>query len=463
MQSVNPTTEQVLGRFPTYSPDRVNRALDASRQAFQLWRRTSFQERTALFQSVASHLRANRSRIAGLITAEMGKVVTEAESEIEKCAWNCEYYADNAEGFLADQPHPTAAAESYVSFEPIGPVLAIMPWNFPFWQLFRFAAPALMAGNTALLKHASNVPQCALAIEEVFSASGFPEGVLQTLLISGSTAEELIPDPRIAAVTLTGSADAGRQVGSTASSVLKKSVLELGGSDPFIVLEDADLDQAAQAAARSRYANVGQTCTAAKRFIVVETVADAFLDRFVAVVKALKVGDPTDRSTQVGPMARPDLRDTIDRQVRVFVSSGAKVVLGGHRMNGKGYFYEPTILTDVRPDMPVYREEVFGPVAAVIRARDAEEAIALGNNTPYGLGAAIWTANLERAKTLARRIEAGYVAINGMVSSDPHLPFGGVKGSGYGRELSEYGIREFTNIQSIWVGPPVVPTPGIHE
>lgn len=452
MESVNPATEEVLGRFPLYSKERVNELLDRAQATFKAWRETSFDERGRLFHKAASRLRDNKSHYATIITMEMGKPIVEAESEIEKCVWNCDYYADNAQALLADQPHPSNARESYVAFDPLGTVLAIMPWNFPFWQVFRFAAPTLMAGNTAVLKHASNVPQCALAIEEVFRSSGFPEGTFQTLMISGATAEELIADHRIAAVTLTGSSGAGKKVASAAGAALKKSVLELGGSDPFIVLEDADLEAAVPAATRGRNQNTGQSCIASKRIIVAEAIADEFIDRFEASVSALKVGNPVDRSTQVGPLARADLRDALDRQVKASIVAGAEVVLGADRPT-PGFYYTPTILTDITPQMSVYREETFGPVAAIIRVRNADEAIAIANDSPYGLGAALWTSDIERAKQLARRIEAGSVFINGVVASDPRLPFGGIKQSGYGRELSEFGIREFTNIKTVWIGP----------
>ncbi len=459
MESINPATEELLGRFPVFSPAQVDRALEEVHQAFLSWRGYSFEERAVLMQQAAEHLRASKKRLAGLITNEMGKPITQAEAEIEKCAWNCDFFAESAERFLADQDHPSSATESYVAFDPLGPVLAIMPWNFPFWQLFRFAAPALMAGNTVVMKHASNVPQCALAIEEVFRASGFPRGVLRTVLVSGQMAQEMIADRRIAAVTLTGSTAAGRQVGAAAGRAAKKAVLELGGSDPFIVLEDAHLEQAAQTAAQGRNQNAGQSCVAAKRFIVVEPVFEEFLRRFVEAVADMEVGDPADRTTQVGPLARRDLVEALDRQVRDSVSMGAKVALGGRPLNRKGFFYQPTILTEVGREMPVCREETFGPVAAVIRVRDADEAIRVANDSTYGLGAALWTRDLDRARRLAREIEAGSVFVNGLVSSDPRLPFGGVKESGYGRELSEFGIREFTNIKTIWIGPAVGPQP----
>jgi len=453
IQSINPATEEVLKSFEAYSPQEVERIVAQVFDAFTRWRKTSFAQRAALVRRAGAILRERKAQYGRLITLEMGKPIGEAEAEVEKCAWNCEFYADHAERLLAEEPVGTNATESYVEFEPIGPVLAVMPWNFPFWQVFRFAAPALMAGNTALLKHASNVPQCALAIEEVFRDAGLPQGCFRTLLIPGSAVEAVIADKRVRAVTLTGSDETGTKVAAAAGHHLKKTVLELGGSDPFIVLADADLDGAAATAARARFQNTGQSCIAAKRFIVEEAVAAPFLERFKAEVERLAVGDPLDRGSQVGPMARDDLRDDLDRQVRDSIAQGAGVVTGGKRRAGRGYFYEPTILSGVTARMPAFREETFGPVAAVIVAGNADEAIALANDSEFGLGAALWTRDLARARQLARRIESGSVFINGMVASDPRLPFGGVKRSGYGRELSSFGIREFVNIQSVWIGP----------
>jgi acyl-CoA reductase-like NAD-dependent aldehyde dehydrogenase len=458
-QSINPATGEVIETFDAFSREQVNEALDQARSAFLHWRSTSFAERSALLRRVAATLREQKTELARIATLEMGKPIIESEAEVEKCAWNCEYYADNAERFLADEPMPSSAAESYVSYLPLGVVLAVMPWNYPYWQVIRFAAPALMAGNTAVLKHASNVSRCALEVERVFRAAGLPEGAFRTLLISGSEASQLIDDPRIAAVTLTGSEAAGVSVGMSSGRALKPNVLELGGSDAFIVLDDADLDQAAQFAVRSRFQNTGQSCIAAKRFIVVESVAAPFVEKFVAGAAALRVGDPLDRETQVGPVARGDLCDDLDAQVQQSVKMGAKVAQGGHPLPGKGYFYAPTILTHVTLDMPAFREEVFGPVAAVILARDTEHAIELANDSRYGLGGNLWTRNIDRARALARRIESGGVFINGMTASDPRLPFGGVKHSGYGRELSIFGIREFVNIQTVWIGPAQNPTP----
>ncbi len=453
MQSINPATEELLASFEELTARQLDAALDDAAAIFERWRRTSFAERSRLMRDAASYLRKHKARLAALITAEMGKPIVEAEAEIEKCAWGCDFYAENAAKFLAAEPALTNARESYIAFEPLGPVLAIMPWNFPFWQVFRFAAPALMAGNTALLKHASNVPQCALAIEEVFRGAGLLAGAFQVLLVAGSQVEAIIQDQRVRAVTLTGSDQTGATVGATSGGALKKTVLELGGSDPFIVLADADLEAAVETGARARNQNTGQSCIAAKRFIVVEEVADEFERLFVDSVARLHVGDPMQRETQVGPLARADLRDALDSQVRRSLEQGASLALGGHRLERKGYFYAPTVLTGVTPEMPAAREETFGPVAAVIRARDTEEAIAIANDSQFGLGASLWTRDIDRARALAREIEAGSVFVNGMVASDPRLPFGGVKRSGYGRELSQFGIREFVNIQTVWIGP----------
>ncbi|MFN8525301.1 MAG: NAD-dependent succinate-semialdehyde dehydrogenase [Chloroflexota bacterium] len=451
--SLNPATEQVEATFQEYSASQIDEALQQAYDASRKWRDSSFAERAAGVRAIARVLREDKARFAGFITAEMGKPIVEAEAEIEKCAWNCEFYADSAPRFLEPEYADTNATESYVSFEPLGVVLAIMPWNFPFWQVLRFAAPALMAGNGAVLKHASNVPRCALAVEEVMVRAGLPKGLFRTLLVPGSSTEPLIADPRIAAITLTGSSEVGERVAGTAGRYLKKQVLELGGSDPFIVLADADLDAAATTAARARNQNSGQSCIASKRFIVEESVADEFSAKFAAAVRALQVGDPTDRSTNVGPLARGDLRETLAQQVAESIAQGAQAVVGGKPVDGKGYFYQPTVLDGVSLDMPAFRQETFGPVAAVIRAKDPRDAVTLANDTEYGLGAAIWTRDIPLAKDLAAHIEAGAVFINGLVASDPRLPFGGVKRSGYGRELGEFGIREFTNIQTVWIGP----------
>ena len=455
MKSINPATEELLATFEEFTADQVDRALDEATAAYRKWRKSSFAERSRLMLQAAAYIRANKERFAGLMTAEMGKPIVESEGEIEKCAWNCEYYAEMAPEFLANRPAKSSASESYVAFEPLGTVLAVMPRNFPFWQVIRFAAPALMAGNAAVLKHASNVPQCALAVEEIFRESGFPSGLFQTLLIPGSGVEAVIDDNRIQAVTLTGSDSTGSRVAAASGRNLKKAVLELGGSDPFIVLADADLEGAARTAARARNQNTGQSCIAAKRFIVEEAVADEFERRFVDEVSAMKVGDPTQRDTNVGPLARNDLREDLEKQVERTLDEGAKLLLGGSRPERKGYFYMPTILSNVTPEMTAFREETFGPAAAVIRARNPDHAVALANDSEYGLGGALWTRDIERGKRMAREIESGAVFINGMTASDPRLPFGGIKRSGYGRELSDFGIREFVNIQTVWIGPAV--------
>jgi len=463
MQSINPATEEILETFQEFSSQQIDSALQQVYDRQKTWRKTSFAERTAGLKALAGVLRADKARFAGIITAEMGKPIVEAEAEVEKCAWNCDFYADNAEGFLTPEHAEIGVTESYVAFEPLGVVLAIMPWNFPFWQVVRFLAPALMAGNTAVLKHASNVPRAALAIEEAVKRAGLPDGVFRTLLVPGSGVEPLIGDPRVHAITLTGSSEVGERVASTAGRHLKKQVLELGGSDPFVVLADADLDAAAKMAARARNQNSGQSCIAAKRFIVEDGVADQFVEKFAAAVKALHVGDPSARDTNVGPLARPDLRESLVTQVDASLKQGAQAIIGGKVLDGRGYFYAPTVLDGVTFDMPAFREETFGPVAAVVRAKDADEAVTLANDTEYGLGAALWTSDLERAKLLARRIEAGAVFVNGMVASDPRMPFGGVKRSGYGRELGAFGIREFCNIQTVVLnasgGPTAAPKP----
>ena len=454
MQSINPATEEILAKLDEHGAEEIERALEVSERAFRSWRTTSFDERGQLLRAAARQLRGSKQQLAGLITAEMGKPIVEAEAEIEKCAWTCDYFADQAGGFLADRPTASGATESYVAFDPLGCVLAIMPWNFPFWQVFRFAAPALMAGNTAVLKHAANVPQCALAIERVFREAGAPDGLFHTLLISSERVGSVIDDDRVRAVTLTGSDVAGSKVAERSGKALKKTVLELGGSDPFIVLPDADLDRTVATAVNARYQNTGQSCIAAKRFIVVEDIADEFITRFVPAVEKLRAGDPVERETNVGPLARDDLRAGLHDQVQRSLAQEAVLATGGHSIERSGYFYAPTVLTNVRPGMPAFDEETFGPLAAVVRARDVPTAIELANRSRYGLGSSIWTGDVAQAKRLARQVEAGAVFINGLVASDPRLPFGGVKRSGYGRELSEFGIREFVNIKTVWIGPP---------
>lgn len=433
IQSRNPATEEVLETFELFSATQIDEALASAHTAFQSWHETSFAERSLLFRRVAAYLRAHKTELGRIASLEMGKPIMEAEAEVEKCAWNCDFYADNAEKFLADEHISTNASESYVSFQPLGVILALMPWNFPYWQVFRFAAPALMAGNTTVLKHASNVSRCALEIEHIFRECGFPEGVFRTVLVPGAETGKLIADPRVVAVTLTGSEEAGIAVASASGQHLKKHVLELGGSDAFIVLDDADLDAAAQTAVRSRFQNTGQSCIAAKRFIIVESVADAFEQRFMEEATKLRIGDPLQCETQIGPVARGDLRDALDRQVQASVQMGARILLGGQRIEGKGYFYAPTIVTHVTPEMPMFSEETFGPAAAVIHARDTEHAVELANKSKFGLGGNLWTRNIEQARKLARRLASGSIFLNGMTASDPRLPFGGIKRSGYGR------------------------------
>jgi acyl-CoA reductase-like NAD-dependent aldehyde dehydrogenase len=456
VQSINPATGAVLETFPLHSPAEIDALLARAHAAQPAWAGRPFSERAALMHRAAATLRANAARYARDATREMGKPIADAEAEVEKCATACAYYAENAARFLGDEHVATNATESYIAYQPLGVVLAVMPWNFPFWQVFRFAAPALMAGNAGVLKHASNVSRCALDIEEIFRESGFPAGVFTTLLVPGAEVKHLIADDRIAAVTVTGSEAAGVSIATEAGRSLKKHVLELGGSDAFIVLADADVEAAAAIGAKARYQNAGQSCICAKRFIVEDAVYDRFVAAFAAAANAYAVGDPEERTTKMGPLARVDLRDDLVRQIDGSVALGARVILGGTAPDRAGAYFEATVLVDVDATMPVFREETFGPVAAIVRARDAEHAIALANDSTFGLGGALWTADVERGKALARRIESGAVFINGMTASDARLPFGGIKHSGYGRELSYLGIREFMNVQTVWVGPAIV-------
>ena len=451
LESINTATGELLERFVEWSDAQVAQVIDATGQAWLDWRRTSFAERAVLMKRAARVLRDNADLYARTMALEMGKPVGEGRAEVNKCAVCCEFYADHAEEFLADEVIASDASKSYVAHRPLGVVLAVMPWNFPFWQVFRFAAPALMAGNTGMLKHSSNVPRCALQIEEVFVKAGFPQDVFRTLMIGSGKVDKVIEHPAVKAVTLTGSDIAGRKVAAKAGQMLKKTVMELGGSDPFVVLADADLDEAAQVAAKARCINSGQSCIAAKRFIVEEPAYQAFLEKFKAATAALVMGDPLDDRTQVGAQARDDLMLELHAQVEASVAKGAKIVLGGKPREGKGSFYPPTILIDVVPGMPAYDEELFGPVASVILAKDADDALRIANDTPFGLGASVWTADVARGEAFAARVEAGASFVNGMVKSDPRLPFGGVKISGFGRELSHHGIREFVNIQTIWI------------
>jgi succinate-semialdehyde dehydrogenase / glutarate-semialdehyde dehydrogenase len=450
--SVNPATGETLRTFDAHSPAEVERRVGRAAELFPRWNATSFAERAARMTRAAEVLEGRKSDWGKTMTLEMGKPIGAALSEAEKCALVCRYYAEHAERFLADEPVATDARRSWVRYEPLGPVLAVMPWNFPFWQVFRFAAPALMAGNVGLLKHASNVPQCALAIEEIFRAADFPDGAFQTLLVGSDRVGPLIDDPRIVAVTLTGSEGAGVSVGREAGSQIKKAVLELGGSDPFVVMPTADLATAAATAVKARTINNGQSCIAAKRFIVHEKIASEFEKIFVERMAALKIGDPMDPSVEIGPLATPAIAAEVDEQVRRSVSAGARVVLGGKRLDRAGSFYAPTVLADVPAGSPAAQEEIFGPVASLFRVRSLDEAIAVANQTRFGLGASAWTGDEAERDRLIAGIEAGAVFINGMVKSDPRLPFGGIKRSGFGRELSEHGIREFVNVKTVWVG-----------
>jgi succinate-semialdehyde dehydrogenase/glutarate-semialdehyde dehydrogenase len=450
--TINPATGETLRTFEPLSEAAIEQKLAAAHRAFLRLRRTSIAERTARLRRAAEILEAEKDALGRLMTAEMGKPIRAAVAEAEKCAWVCRHYAENAERMHEPEIVATNAAHSYVLFQPLGPVLAVMPWNFPFWQVFRFAAPALAAGNVGLLKHASNVPQCALAIEDVLRRAGFEEGVFQALLVGAAEVPRLLADPRVVAATLTGSEGAGRSVGAEAGRQIKKTVLELGGSDPFIVLPSADLDAAVATAVRARIINNGQSCIAAKRFIVHEAIAEEFERRFVATMEQLQVGDPMDPATDVGPLATAGVLADLEAQVEAAVAAGARVLTGGRRLDRPGYYYAPTALSDVRSPSPVADEETFGPVAALLRACDLDEAIQIANATRFGLGASAWTQDPAEQARLIDEIEAGAVFINGMVASDPRLPFGGVKQSGYGRELGAYGMREFMNIKTVWIG-----------
>jgi len=449
--SINPATGEKLKDFSAFDDSEIEKRLSRAEKAFRKYRGTTFTERSELMHATAELLFQEKEKFAEIITLEMGKLFRDSVAEIEKCARGCRFYAENGERFLEDEVAQTDAAKSYVEYQPLGPVLAIMPWNFPFWQVFRFAAPALMAGNIGLLKHASNVPQCALAIEEIFCRAGFDDGVFQTLLIEPEQVEKVIVDPRVKAVTLTGSEKAGSAVASTAAREIKKSVLELGGSDAFIVMPSADFENALSTAVKARIINTGQSCIAAKRFMIADQIYDEFLNQFVARMRALKIGDPMDPATDTGPLATEQILRGVHDQVQKTIAAGAKLLTGGNRIHGPGFFYEPTVLVDVPKESPAYREEVFGPVAAIFRVRDAHNAIELANDTTFGLGSSAWTNDREEKKLFASELDTGMVFINAMVASDPRLPFGGVKRSGFGRELGAAGIREFTNAKTIWI------------
>jgi succinate-semialdehyde dehydrogenase/glutarate-semialdehyde dehydrogenase len=447
--SVNPSTGKTLHEFAAIDSRQIEERLSKADRAFGSYRQTTFAERVDWLMETAAILEREKAALARIMTLEMGKLLRAAEEEILKCVKGCRYYAENAERFLAGREIPTESARNHVRYEPIGPVLAIMPWNFPFWQVFRFAAPALMAGNVVLLKHAANVPQCALAIENIFDRAGFADGVFQTLLIETGETRALIDDARVKAVTLTGSERAGSEVASAAARQIKKSVLELGGSDPFVVMPSADLAAAVTTGVTARTLNTGQSCIAAKRFILADAIYERFLGEFVEKMRALKVGDPLDAETEIGPLATEAILKGVDEQVRKSVAAGAKLLTGGNRIDRPGFFYEPTVLADIPRDSPAAREEIFGPVASFFRARDASEAIEIANDTSFGLGASAWTNDPAEKERFARELEAGMVFINSMVASDPRLPFGGAKRSGFGRELGTEGIREFVNIKTV--------------
>jgi succinate-semialdehyde dehydrogenase/glutarate-semialdehyde dehydrogenase len=449
--TTNPATGEVLKTFEPLTNRQIEQKLQLAASAFQTHRWTSFADRASKMMRAADILEKEKDECAHLMTLEMGKPLKAAVAEALKCATGCRYYAENAEKFLADEIVETSAKRSFIRYLPIGPVLAIMPWNFPFWQVFRFVAPALMAGNVGLLKHASNVPQCALKIEDIVHRAGFAEGVFQTLLIGSEPVDRILNDPRVAAATLTGSEQAGIQVGVSAAKRVKKVVLELGGSDPFIVMPSADLEAAVATAVDARVQNNGQSCIAAKRFIVAEKIADEFELKFVKRMQELRVGDPFDDGTQLGPLANADAVSSLDADVKKTVAAGARVLTGGHPLDRAGSFYAPTVLTNIPNDSPAYKEELFGPVASIFRAKDVDHAIRIANDSRFGLGASAWTRDPAEIERFINELDAGMVFLNKMVASDPRLPFGGVKFSGHGRELAEFGIREFMNIKTVWI------------
>jgi succinate-semialdehyde dehydrogenase / glutarate-semialdehyde dehydrogenase len=449
--TINPTTGEVVKKFDSLTDAQVDEKICKAAKTFQSFRKTSLAERSRWMAKAAEILETEKESIGRLMTLEMGKTLSSAIAEAEKCASGCRYYAEHGAKFVADEVIETTASKSFIRYQPLGIVLAVMPWNFPFWQVFRFIAPGLMAGNVGLLKHSSNVPQCALKIEDVLLRAGFPEGVFQTLLIGAAQVDRILNDPRVAAATLTGSEQAGIQVGISAAKRIKKVVLELGGSDPFIVMPSANLEEAVATAVKARVINNGQSCIAAKRFIVHEQVADVFEKEFVRRMQSLKLGDPFDARTDIGPLATPDALKDIDTDVQKTIRAGAKLLTGGKPVSGPGNFYEPTVLTSIPKDSPAYREEFFGPVASIFRVKDVDGAVAIANDSRFGLGASAWTNDAAERERFINDLEAGLVFINQMVASDPRLPFGGVKSSGHGRELGPYGIREFTNAKTIWI------------
>lgn len=451
IQTINPAVNEVVKSYTPLTDYEVKEIIEAVQNEWLQWKNIEYNVRAEKLIKASQILLSEKEYFGKIITLEMGKPLKQAIAEVEKCSWVCKYYAENAEKILSKEIIGTDATESYVRFDPLGIVLAVMPWNFPFWQVFRFAAPALMAGNVGLLKHASNVPQCALAIEEIFEKAGFPKNCFRTLLIEANQVEEVINNKNVKAATLTGSEYAGKMVAKTAGLNLKKSVMELGGSDPFIVFGDSDLEAAVQTAVTARMLNNGQSCIAAKRFIVVEEMYDKFVELFVDKFKKIKVGDPLNNDTDLGPIARKDLLEELIAQVNKSVNAGAKIAFGGKKIEGVGNYYEPTILIDVVKGMPAYTEEIFGPVATVIKAKSEEDAIEIANDTDFGLGASLWTNDINKAEKYIKQINAGSVFVNGMVKSDPRLPFGGINISGYGRELSHYGIKEFVNIKTVWI------------
>ncbi len=452
IKSVNPATGKLIKSYQSYSEEGVNRIVNSADKSWQQWKKTSFLQRSQAMQNLSAVLKSKKEELAALMAMEMGKVMHEGIAEIEKCAWVCDYYAENAESFLENEIINSDFSSSYISYRPLGVILAVMPWNFPFWQVFRFAAPTIMAGNTVVLKHSSNVPGCALAIEDLFREAGFPDNLFRTLLIGSSQVDAVINHNAVKGVTLTGSDGAGRSVASAAGRVLKKCVLELGGSDPYLILEDADIEYAAGVCARGRLLNSGQSCIGAKRFIVVEQVFSEFLEYFAHEMNGAVFGDPRDPETTMGPLAREDLRDELHNQVSESVMKGAEIVMGGAVPDRKGAFYPPTILENVKPGMPAYEEELFCPVASVIRVKDEKEAVKVANDTIFGLGAAVFTTDIKRGVKIAEtQLQAGSCFVNDFVKSDPRLPFGGIKESGYGRELSWYGIREFMNVKTVAV------------